>query len=358
MSSTIESINVNLNNKINGLEELLTIYESHVELIQKMENELNDIRQQKKILKNVFDNYTKETIDIIVKYHTEPENRKSNHNTFIRMFHAINITGELNKIFVFCKKLDAKYKLRHDLFKKYEFYSIDETFEDIGSNFCKQCKELYLIDEKASEFMCRKCGRSEKMYGEVFEDEQFFYQEGTRTKHGKYEPTKHCKFWVDRIQAKESLDVPEIILNKIKKCIRRDKIWIENVNCEIIRYYLKELKITNYNNHIPLICKLITKKEPPQFTDHELKLIYFYFSIVIQLFNKTKSNDKSNCPYHPFFIYKIVEQILNKPEHEKRKKEILSCIHLQSNDTLIENDNTWFLICDYIPEFTKITTKK
>ena len=59
-----------------------------------------------------------------------------------------------------------------------------------------------------------------------------------------------------------------------------------------------------------------------------------------------------------FFIYKIVEQILNKPEHEKRKKEILSCIHLQSNDTLIENDNTWFLICDYIPEFTKITTKK
>ena len=155
MSSTIESINVNLNNKIIILEELLSMYELEID----NKEIINDISKKKILLKNIFDSYTKETVNIIVKYHTEPENRKANYNAFIRLFHTLNVTGSLDKIFVFCKKLDNKYKLKHDLFKKYEFYTIDETFEDIGSNFCKQCKELYLIDEKASEFMCRKCGK-------------------------------------------------------------------------------------------------------------------------------------------------------------------------------------------------------
>jgi hypothetical protein len=131
---------------------------------------------------------------------------------------------------------------------------------------------------------------------------------------------------------------------------------VDRINCEVVRSYLKQLKVTHYNNHIPLIRKIITGQEPPQFTDHELRLLYMYFSKVIQIFNQIKGTTKSNCPYHPYFIYKIVEQLLKEPRDKSRKREILSCIHLQSRETLIENDKTWFLICDHIPQFTKLAT--
>jgi len=151
-------------------------------------------------------------------------------------------------------------------------------------------------------------------------------------------------------------EIPNEIINGIKKCIKRDKIWIENLTCETIRSYLKQLKETSYNNHIPLIKKIITGVEPAQLTEHETQLVYMYFGIVIQIFGKIKGDEKANCPYHPFFIYKIIEQVLKGGKNEKRKSNILQSIHLQSRDTLIENDRLWFSICDLIPEFTKKAT--
>ena len=41
-----------------------------------------------------------------------------------------------------------------------------------------------------------------------------------------------------------------------------------------------------------------------------------------------------------------------------RKKEILSCIHLQSFQTLCANDVIWVPICARIPEFVYIPTDR
>jgi len=207
----------------------------------------------------------------------------------------------------------------------------------------------YEVDAKNCETYCVACGGCEKLYGVIFEDEHFFYQEGQRTKHCKYEPTKHCKIWTDRLQAKENIDIPERVVNKLKQCIKRDRIWLDMVTCEMIRGYLKEIKETEFNNNTALLRKLVTGKEPATFTDYELKLVYFYFGKVVQIYNRIKSDTSDNCPYHPFFIYKIVEQILK--EERIRRKEILSCIHLQSRETMIDHDRVWEQICYRMPEF-------
>ena len=370
MTSTLESINVNILQKIDCIINIL------VELInyEVDENEDSQITNYINSVQNLNQSYIQSTISIILEYHKLSisddlidnrtgdlaRNQKNLYIKFIKAFKSINISNELLKIFNFCRRIEKKYKIKNqtilDNIKTYEYSVIEETYEDVKNDHCKTCNILYYIDEENSEFICKSCGMSEKMYGEVFEDEQFFYQEGSRTKHGKYDPTKHCKFWIDRIQAKEPNNIPEIIINKLKNCIRRDRIYADNITCEIIRGYLKELKISAFNDHVPLICRLITGIYPPSFTDQELTLIYMHFSNVIQIFNRIKPTKKSNCPYHPFFIYKIVEQILNKPYDQKRKKQILSCIHLQASETLIENDKTWFAIIEYIPEFSKITT--
>jgi hypothetical protein len=274
-----------------------------------------------------------------------------------------NIISKIKRIFTFCNKLNKIYNVDDiniiSAFKNYSNGNIDIEYNDKMYNICGNCKTLLSIESKTSEYICKKCGTVEKMYGVVFEDEQFFYQEGQRTKHGKYDPTKHCKFWVDRILARENIDDKKFknAVKSVKACRKRDKIRTEQLTCEMIRSYLKELHLTAYNDHVSLIRKEITRREPTQLTEHEIKLVYAYFCRVIQIFNKIKTINKPNCPYHPYFIYKIIEQILKKPEHNIRKKEILSNIHLQSRETLIDNDNIWSQIVPHISEFDYVPTE-
>ena len=74
--------------------------------------------------------------------------------------------------------------------------------------------------------------------------------------------------------------------------------------------------------------------------------------------SKIKPQKKTNCPYHPYFIYKIIEQIINKDSDKIKKAQILSCIHLQSRETLIQNDLIWGPICSRIPEFKYFPTDR
>jgi hypothetical protein len=358
MSSTLDSINNKIILRFNKLDEILSTYLSY----KIDENDELLINKNKEELIELQNNYIANTINIIKEYYQllDYNKKKELHNKYVMTFHSLNITGRLKRIYNFCVKLRKKYELENvsinDMFREYDYLFIDESYDDKGAKSCPKCKIPYEIEEKSCEFICRPCGVIQKMDGVVFEDEQFFYQEGQRTKHGKYDTFKHAKLWTDRIQAKENTEIPEECINQIKRCVRQDNIWIDRISCELIRTYLKRLKLTQYNNHVPLIRRIITGKEPPQFSDKEINLLYMYFSMIIHVFNKIK--EKPNCPYHPYFIYKIIEQILPETTNKEklRKKEILSCIHLQSRETLIENDKMWFSICDHIPDFNKKAT--
>jgi hypothetical protein len=125
-----------------------------------------------------------------------------------------------------------------------------------------------------------------------------------------------------------------------------------------IRRYLRQTHNSKYNEHVPLIRKLITGFTPPQLSEYEMQLIHIYFDKVIRVFDEIKPKNKTNCPYHPYFIYKIIEQIITKKTDKVRKAKILACIHLQSRETLICNDLIWGPICDRISEFEYIPTDR
>ena len=403
MSATLETINMTLCGKIFSLLMILTLllkdHPNDTFLLQSV-SAVNDINQH----------YITKCAGILTEYGTTggltqaaTKRRRVLYNNFIKAFHSNNSIGTMDRIF---SKLEKKYLSNPlsnqlqpiDTFNKplinkpstskpliktptsklpskphisnswcdmqmyieqFKAAIIDEHYDDGPENICTDCKSPCKIDEKTSEYVCSqpKCGLSTRIYGEVFDDDQIFYQEGGRGKPVKYEPIKHCKEWVDRIQAKESTEIPDEVLSKIKRCIRRDSIFLENLTYEMIRKYLKELKITSYNNHIALIHKLITGVNPIQFTERELKLIFMYFSKAIQIFNGIKSKFKSNYPYYPFFIYKIIEHILSAPRFAQRKSQILSCIHLLGYETLINKDQVWFMIIEQIPEFKAVPTR-
>jgi hypothetical protein len=167
-------------------------------------------------------------------------------------------------------KLFKKMIMNFNIYTKTKtIYNID----DINYDVCL-CGNKMTIQSNTSELLCIKCGYVHTLIGSVFEDSQFFNQEGNRYKHGSYDPNRHCKFWIERIQAKENTIIDKSYIEKIEKCIKRDKIEnIKNISVKQFRLYLKQTNLSKLNDHIPLIKKIITGYIPPQLNHNELHLL-------------------------------------------------------------------------------------
>ncbi len=99
--------------------------------------------------------------------------------------------------------------------------------------------------------------------------------------------------------------------------------------------------MTEYNDHAPLLVKLLGGTPPPQFDFQENRDMAIMFNKIINLYHKVNP-DGSNRPYYPYFIYKMVERkFANNPE----KLRLLDYIHLQSSDTVKKNDYYYEQIC-------------
>lgn len=370
MTGTIETTNSNIINKIDAILRIINIFqENSITYDKKLLDDINEIKEE----------YEMGSVNILSEYFLILTNQKLANDEN----NKIELAKEKEKYFIkyqsfirkenFISKIDrmlqhTKRYLNDNIdknaaqfickvIKSYNDSDIDKNIMSVTYELC-QCSNKMDIESSTSRMICKGCGLTKELLGTVFEDEQFYYQEGQRVKHGSYDPSKHCRFWVERTQAKETTEIPESIITAIKHCIIRDKITNKNqLSCIQIRKYLRQTHNSKFNDHVPLIKKLITGIAPPQLTDYEIQLIHIYFDKVIHIYDEIKPSNKTNCPYHPYFIYKIIEQILDE-SNKSRKLKILACIHLQSQDTLIRNDIIWVPICERIPEFKYMPTDR
>jgi len=263
----------------------------------------------------------------------------------------LKIISRINNVSIIEKAIKKLFYIINQYKKTKFIYSID----DIEYDLCK-CGNKMIIQSNTSELLCTNCGYIHTLVGSVFENSQFYQQEGNRFAHGSYDPNRHCKFWIERIQAKENTIIDEESINKIKLCIKKDKVEnLKNISIEQFRLYLKQTKLSKLNDHIPLIKKLITGYIPPQLNHKELQLLFNYFDKATKIYNQIKPKEKSNSLYYPFLIWKILDLII---DDKQKKKELLSCIHLQSYETLIDNDKIWYQICKHNDKFIYKPTDK
>jgi hypothetical protein len=369
MSGTIETTNNNIIIKINSIRDVLQIFhQKGIQIEQKTQVDIDEIKEEYEmgsinILADYFliSNKYRQATDVPDKQKLSKKKDICfvNYQSFIR---KENFLSKLDRLLTNVKKYISSCDLDkqtlqniYNILKIYNNSTIIKTIKEVVYEICN-CESKMSIDANTSTLICKKCGLTNELYGTVFEDEQFYYQEGHRTKHGTYDPSKHCRIWVERIQARETTDIPDTVIQKIKNCIIRDKIKNKNqITCNQIRNYLRSVHNSKYNEHVPLIRKLITGISPPQLTDYEMQLIHIYFDKVIHIFDEIKPPEKTNCPYHPYFIYKIIEQII---DNTIRRLKILACIHLQSRETLVHNDRLWKPICEKIREFTYCPTDR
>lgn len=221
---------------------------------------------------------------------------------------------------------------------------INISLEKKNYEICK-CGTRMTIVPEYSELHCSNihCRKIKTIIGAVFRDNQFYPQEGQRTKHGGYDTNRHYKFWSERLQALETTNFNEIDLNNIEYVICRDGHDKILLTCEQMREILKDPKVnaTHLNDHAPLLVKTFGGRAPPQLDFNENKLTSIRFNKVMNLYDIINP-DGGNKPYYPYFIYKIWEEMF---KNNFEKLRLLDYIHLQSRDTVQKNDMFFEKIC-------------
>lgn len=288
--------------------------------------------------------------DIVKKYYRviTAENFVARANEFINRVKSI--VGELSD-FATSKQAYTMGPLFEKVIRLLSQVSnLEIQIQTKKSNYeqCSKCGNKMEVVPSLSELKCTQCGRVKTLYGTVFEDHQFYNQEGQKTKHGSYDPNRHFRFWMDRIQAKERMSFPQTHLDKIESIINRYYPPPIEVNCMIMRNILKEARLTKYNDHTPLLVKMFTGRSPPQLTHNEMRTFAIKFSKIMEIYEQyVKKDGDGNRPYYPYFIYKIAEdEFKDNPE----KLKILEYIHLQSDPTIINHDLIYKQICQFAPE--------
>lgn len=219
---------------------------------------------------------------------------------------------------------------------------------------CPECNSEMSVDPDRSELRCLECGTVRELVGTVFDDSQFYSQEGQKAKSGTFNPNRHFQFWWAHIYAREPEEeigdssdgdnqYGEKTLARMREIVRRDKKILRLLTVNDIRTMLRELGLTDLNKNVALFLKKLTGIGPPMPSEQLSLKIEKYFSKAIEIGENVKRDGRVNRNYYPFYIFRLIDALLPRDDDENRR--VLYYIYLQSDETLKNDDADWELIC-------------
>jgi len=221
------------------------------------------------------------------------------------------------------------------------------------SNPVKQVKYEYCCSEKmiqlanSSELYCKKCNNTFDIKGVVFDDMQFYSQDGKKSKHGKYFCNKNLKNWLDHILCRAKPKIPDAGRELIAEKIRRDKRGepgkAVGLTIQHIIAYLKEGGLAKYNMDSAYLLSIFTGKFPPYINDTEYCQLLAHYKLILDTLTEISKN-KHNTEYCPYYIAKLIEMLW--PD-DTEKMRILHYIHHKKQATIYQLDHgQWKMICE------------
>jgi hypothetical protein len=234
---------------------------------------------------------------------------------------------------------------------------------------CPGCGGDMAVDAGRSELHCRdaECGTIRELVGTVFDDSQFYSQEGQKAKSGTFNPNRHFQFWWTHILAREPEEeigdradpdslCGEKLLHGLRAIVVRDHKVLRLLTVNDIRAMLREIGRTDLNKNVPLILKKLTGVGPPQIADATAVRVENLFTKAIETGERVRRPGRVNRNYYPYYIYKILDQLLTDDDLENRRA--LYYIYVQSKETVEADDADWEQICIELAEIAYVPTDR
>lgn len=354
MTKPIEIIHQNFECKLETLRQILAILTPNDALCEAADI-VNDVARE----------YQEHTIALLCDYYTANDLRVKCQTVdrYMQIIVSKNFITKLETTMENLRDENSKQEARDEsnstelgiLFKKFSDTPVDTDIRKLDYKTCPNCRGRMNLDGPRSELRCTKCDYTLLLKGMMYDESHMYSNDGSLAKRGAYETSRHCRYHLERILAIKNPNIPETVIGpggKIESWLERNgHKYLKLVTCLDYRRCLKEIGETKYNEHVPFIRQVKSGISPERLFHHEMRLLYIYFEKAVTEFNRLKADERANLKYYPYFIFKIVEIILNRVEDKKRLQSIINCIHFQRDNTIVANDRLWNDICDGIPEF-------
>jgi len=234
---------------------------------------------------------------------------------------------------------------------------------------CPACGSDMTVDASRSELRCTlpECGMLRELVGTVFDDSQFYSQEGQKAKSGTFNPNRHFQFWWTHILAREPEEeigdkddegnvYGERLLATLRAIVVRDRKVLRLLTVNDIRAMLREAGRTDLNKNAPLVLKKLTGVGPPQVPDVLAVRVENLFTKAIEIGERVRRSGRVNRNYYPYYIYKILDQLIAEDNFEIRR--VLYYIYIQSKETVEADDADWEQICVELSDVSYVPTDR
>lgn len=349
--------NINNNNNENNNENKIFINNLNEYINSEKIDTLNNIKDNIETCNNEL-NYYSNSLNIIEKYYDINEiinYNKKGLNSFI--FDDMNFETNNN----YNKKSDINNIYWEDdnnifnnqpinksnIVKSYNNIINNKPLEKFYDyNICPYCHNNNTINNNDGLIICTNCGNVEKI---LVESELPNYKNNNIDKPiYPYKRLNHFMECLNQFQAKENINIPENIYNKIVNEFKSRRINdLSTISLNDTKYILKQLKLNKYYEHASFIYSKLSGNSPPHLTVDQERKLKLLFNRIDKSFNKFCPLDRRNFFNYNYLLHKLFQLIgLN---------QYLDYFPLlKSKEKLTKQDEIWKLVCKdlniiYIP---------
>jgi hypothetical protein len=220
--------------------------------------------------------------------------------------------------------------------------NVDESFLDVGNfiyptDVCRKCNEGELIPvEHEGIMVCNNCSSHVSM---LIENEKPSYKEPPKEVcFYAYKRINHFREILAQFQAKETTQIPEEVLDNIRRQIQKERITLASLTNKKAKEILKKLGYNKYYEHIPFIKDKLGIR-PPIMTPQLEETLCSLFMDIQGPYAKHCPGHRVNFLNYYYTVYKLCELL--------GEDQFLPYFPmLKDMGKRVEQDAIWKKICD------------
>ena len=321
----IDILNKKKNDDID-IQEIFEIDDTIFQLEEKLKT-LNENTEDNYLLKvsNILKSYYADNFYNTNEFTNEIDNNCSNMNNFVKK-RVHNNRGQLYSQYM---------NIVH------QTPLIIEKVKTRQQILCNECTSEMLMSVNESYIVCSNCGNHDIYFEPSISGLTYEQEINTETNmHFSYKRINHLRELLSQLQAKESSEIPEHVIQGVKAEFKKARIQnTSEIAQEKVKAYLKKLGFNRYYEHTRQLTNLLSGTPPP-IISNELydKIISMFIDIQIPFEQCCPKNRKNFFSYN-YILYKFCE-LLDQKEHMKLFPL------LKSREKLYQQDCIWKRICE------------
>lgn len=235
---------------------------------------------------------------------------------------------------------------RGKLFQKYMHVVNDQPLDivhDIDDNetlTCPDCKYTMKLSVNESYTVCGNCGTLQTYFEPSIAGLTYEQEINTETNiHFAYKRINHLRELLAQLQAKETSDIPDDVLDKIRAEFKKARIQnTSEITQQRVKTYLKKLSLNKFYEHTRQITNMLNGKPPPIISNDVYETLINMFTDIQEPFEKVCPKNRKNFFSYNYILYKFCELI-------GETTLMMLFPLLKSREKLYQQDCIWKSIC-------------